>query len=136
MPTIRVCERFKAPPEQVWERYVNYPSWSEWGGFNTIRIEQQGKRDPFGAGCVRVVPVFPFRIREEILEFDAPLIGGGPTKNHVGTVTLAREGDQTELIWEVRCDARVPGMGPVIAVSTRRIFARALAGLKRELERI
>lgn len=131
---------FAAPVERVWNRYTDHASWTAWSTLGTATVVRQGTPPPNGVGAVRRIGSAGIAVEEEVVEFEPPrrmtyrlVKGGFPIRDHLGEVLFAPDGSGTRLVWRVRCDSAIPGTGVLLAPFLRFIFARALAGLARDL---
>ena len=141
MQYVEVTRRFGAPPRRVWEVYTDHARWSEWAGLGSSSLEAEGRPERDGVGAVRCLGNGPLRVREEVVEFDAPkrmayrvVRGGFPIANHFGEVAFEPDGDGTRVVWRCRFDSRIPGLGAPMRALVTRMFRTALEGLARRLE--
>ncbi len=138
MQHIEITRRFAGTPQAVWDEYTNHVGWADWGGMGSARLEREGDPVPNGVGCVRVLGPAPFAAYEEILSFEPPkrmtytlLKGGIPIRNHFGEVCFEPDGDGTRILWTCRFESKIPGLGRLLEMATRRVFSRVLDGLAR-----
>jgi hypothetical protein len=141
MQKVEVQQMIAAPVRQVWERYTDHVSWSEWAGMGRVRLDREGVPPPNGVGCVRAIGPAVATAFEEILSFEIPqrmtyrvIRGGIPIKDHLGEVLFEAQGDATLITWRCRFNSRVPGLGPFLRVLVSSLFRRALASLARDQE--
>lgn len=136
MQHVEVIKTIDAPVEQVWNRYTDHVSWTQWAGFGKVRLEKQGVPPPNGVGCVRVFT--SAGLHEEVLSFDAPrrmtyriVKGTVPIKDHLGDVSFEAQGNGTRIVWRCQFESRIPGLGGLFRMFITRTFRNALDGLEK-----
>jgi uncharacterized protein YndB with AHSA1/START domain len=127
-----------APVDQVWAQYSDYRSWSDWAGLGPVRVDRPGSPEPGGVGCVRVVGPPGFAAYEEVTSFEPGrmtyrVLKGGPTRDHLGEVTVQPHLDGALLRWRIDFRPRVPATGLAVEHVMALVFWRALTGLRRHL---
>ena len=134
MQHVEVRHRYAAPPQAVWDIYVDHARWSEWSGFPASKLVTQGSPDPNGTGAVRAFP----GVQEEVIDFEPPkrmtysVVGGFfPITNHLGEVTFEADGEGTLLVWRCRFEPKIPRTGGLLQRFITSSFRRALDGLGR-----
>jgi uncharacterized protein YndB with AHSA1/START domain len=134
---IVVTRDFDAPLERVWARYTDHRGWSRWAGIGRVTLAREGRPEPDGVGCVRVIGPGPFAVHEEVLEFEPPhrmvyalTEGLVPIRNHRGEVTFAPlPAGGTRVVWRCRFDSAVPLLGGLLEAGVKRMFTQVLARL-------
>ncbi len=136
MQHVEVMKVIEAPVEQVWNRYTDHVSWSQWAGFGRVRLAKEGVPPPNGVGCVRVFTAAG--LHEEVISFDPPrrmtyriVKGIMPIKDHLGEVGFEPQGNATRIVWRCQFESRIPGLGGVVRWFITRTFRQALDGLAR-----
>jgi uncharacterized protein YndB with AHSA1/START domain len=136
MQHVRVEHVIRAPVEQVWDRYTDHRSWTDWAGLGTVTIDREGVPPPNGVGCVRAISNLGVRVLEEVLSFERPhrmtyrvVRGGLPIKDHLGEVVLTPHQQGTLVTWQCRFNSKIPGLGGVFRIFIARLFRNALRGL-------
>jgi uncharacterized protein YndB with AHSA1/START domain len=143
---IHIEETIRAPRERVWRELIDHAGMVHWAGVRSSSLRREGVPAPNGVGAERVLGILPgLSVVEQVRRFEPPallgyaIIEGMPgLASHVGTVTLAEQGDATRVDWDI--DLRFRPLHPmwILAPVTRRALrdgvARAIANLKRRLE--
>lgn len=124
MHQIDVRARARASPERVWSVLADTGSWADWAPFDEIVVEEGHE-----IGEVRRVRSGPITTRECVVGFEPPcryvyeIVSGLPVRNYVAEVLLSRcAGNGTEVLWQARFQARVPGTGWAL----KRLLERAI----------
>ena len=132
---------FDHPIERVFRRYTDHEGWSDWAGFNKVRLTREGSPDRDGVGAVRAFALAP-GLREEVTLFEPPnrmeyrvVRAPLPMSDHLGEVTFEPQGEGTRLVWRVSFRTATPAIGWVMTRSLRLVFERMLTGLARDLAR-
>ena len=135
MQHVEVRHRYAAPPQAVWDVYVDHANWSEWSGFPGSKLVQPGSPDRNGTGAVRS---FAGGVREEVIDFEPPkrmtytVVGGPfPITGHLGEVSFELDGEGTLVVWRCRFEPRIPLTGGLLQRFITGSFRRALDGLGR-----
>ncbi|MDD5712153.1 MAG: SRPBCC family protein [Smithellaceae bacterium] len=142
MQKVEVTRKINAPPQAVWDIYVDNAGWHRWAGVRRSTLEVQGFPDSNGPGAVRCVGSFGFNSYEQVIEMRPPVymayqvVGGMfPIKNHRGEVLMEPEGSGTKITWRCRFEPMMPGTGWLLAAVVRITFATMLTGLGKYLAR-
>jgi hypothetical protein len=137
MRHVAVNRMIPAPPDAVFARYADIPSWTRWASLGRASVGRPGDAD--GVGALRVITNGPVRVVEEVTAVDAPrrldyrLVRGFPIRDHAGWVTFTPADGGTTVLWECHFRSRIPGAGPLFNSLFAAIFARALEGLEADL---
>ncbi|MDJ0848722.1 MAG: SRPBCC family protein [Myxococcota bacterium] len=138
MQEVEVVRRFAAPPQAVWDVYVDHARWQEWAGVGRSVLQIEGQPERNGAGAVRVLGPWPGRATEEVVEFEPPkrmtyrvVKGGLPMRDHLGEVRFEPDGGGTRVVWRCRFESRIPGAGGLMRRAVTKVFRDALEGLAR-----
>lgn len=136
---IRFERSFAAPPSVVWP-YLTNPDdmnlWSE-AKVRALGPGANGRHDGVGATRTVTVPAFGFTstLDEEVVEsvpherFSYRVVRGGALRDHRGEQRLAPADGGTALVWEVRFEAALPGLAPVLGAILEPRLARSLDAL-------
>jgi uncharacterized protein YndB with AHSA1/START domain len=142
MQKVEVTKVFRAPGQQVWDRYTDHCAWTEWAGLGRVSLDREGDPAPNGVGCVRVFSNAGFRVYEEVLSFDPPVRmtyrlvkGAVPLRDHLGEVTFEAQGDDTLVTWRCQFNSGIPGCGGLLRRMITRMFASVLDRLDAQLAR-
>jgi carbon monoxide dehydrogenase subunit G len=116
MPRIDVRAQAHASPQQVWTVLADTASWPDWAPFDEVAVEQ-GR----GVGEVRRLRSGRITTRERIVRFEPPrryvyeIVSGLPIRDYLAEVQLSPLAeDGTEVHWQARFRAKVPGTGWVL----------------------
>jgi len=110
---------------------------SRWAPGSTA-LEQVGNPPPNGVGAIRVVALWPMRVRELVTTVEAPvqlsykLLTGVPVRDYVGKTVLTEVGSDTDIVWTVSFTSRITGMRFAIG----RIVRALATGLARQAEQV
>ena len=130
-----------APPEIVFDLLVDHRGYSKLTPLRKSVLEREGDPAPNGVGAIRVLSAVGPPLREEVLAYEAPsrfsyrLISGLPVRDHVGTVTLAPNGDGTKLTYAVRTMPTLPVGGFAVVAGVKLGINQLLDGIVAEAER-
>jgi hypothetical protein len=117
--------------------HVRYANWTSARG---VAMERVGAPDPNGVGAIRVFDSGPVKVREEVLEFEAPtrmvyrLASGLPVRDYRSEMQLETDGDVTVLTWSSTFEPRIPLTGPLFTRIMRGAVDRFAAGIKADAE--
>lgn len=130
-----------APPETVFEVFVDHRGYSAITPLRRSELEREGDPAPNGVGAIRVLRSVGPPLREEVLTYEEPhrfsykLLSGAPLKDHVGTVELTAQGSGTRVVYAVRTMPTVPVVGPVVVAVAKQGVKQLLNGIAKEAER-
>lgn len=134
--------RIEAPREVVWDVLSDVTSWKEWGSYDVSELEREGDPAPGGIGAIRVTGRRPIKVREEVEIWDPParfgytLLSGLPVRDYHAVVTLSESGGgATNLHWQSRFDAALPGTNGISRFLAGRILADVAKQVGGEAER-
>lgn len=125
-----------ADPEVVWEILSDHTRMADWAPLRSSSLERQGDPAPDGVGAIRVLRAVGPALREEITEFEPPrrlaytILSGAPLRDYRAEVDLSpTAGGGTDIVWQVSCQPRLPGVGLAVRASiatlTKRLVAEA-----------
>jgi uncharacterized protein YndB with AHSA1/START domain len=130
-----------APPETVFDVFVDHRGYAEMTRLRKSELEREGDPAPNGVGAIRVLRSVGPPLREEVLTYERPgrfsytLLSGLPVRDHVGTVELtAREGG-TKVTYAVRLMPTVPLVGAAVVAAVRLGVKQLIDGVSAEAER-
>ena len=129
-----------APPEIVFDVLTDHRAYPGYTPLRKVKLEREGSPDANGVGAIRALHAVGPPIREEVLEFEEPrrlvyrMLSGAPVNNHVGTVTLAPEGDGTRVTWRIETTPTVPIGGFAVVGIVRLAVSQLLGGIAKEAE--
>jgi uncharacterized protein YndB with AHSA1/START domain len=129
---IRVRATLRAPIAHVYERLADHEDMRNWPGVSDCKLIREGTPRN-GVGAVRVVLHGRLHgVTEEVYLYEPPHRLGyrvikGPPIQHQALVTLAEQGDQVELTWEIELSSRVPLLAQFMGAVLRRGLSHVLA---------
>lgn len=142
MQQVEVSKIIHAPLQNVWDRYTDHVSWTQWAGLGKVRLAREGVPPPNGVGCVRVISSGGIEVHEEVLTFEAPrrmtyrvVKGGIPIRDHLGDVQFEALNDATRIVWRCQFNSKIPGLGGAFRWLVTRLFRNALNGLAKAMEK-
>jgi hypothetical protein len=113
---IDVRAQAHASPRQVWSVLADTASWADWAPFDEVAVEQGHE-----VGEIRRLRSGRITTRERIVGFEPPhryvyeIVSGLPIRDYVAEILLSPlAGDGTEVHWQARFRAKVPGTGWVL----------------------
>ena len=130
-----------APVEVVWSVMTDHVRWARWGTSRRVTIERTGVPSPNGLGAIRCFHNGPMKVREEVIEWDAPM----HLAYRLNTTTLTRSyrsdmvladaaGGGTTLDWSSTFVPRLSGSSRMVRFVFERAVAGFAAGIAREAE--
>ena len=131
MRTIDASATSSAPPAVVWGLLSDVSSWSIWGSWSRVEMEDGAAHGP---GAVRVVVKAPLRLRERVTEWVPEermayeLLEGMRVRGYRAVVTLEPTADDGTLI---RWQATYEHAGPLSALILRFAIPDACRRLAR-----
>jgi uncharacterized protein YndB with AHSA1/START domain len=130
-----------APPETVFDVLTDHRSYPQMTPLRKAELEREGQPDPNGVGAIRVLSLAGPPMREEVIEFERPsrfaykLLSGLPVRDHVGTVSLERDGKGTLMIYTVDTTPTTPVVGGAVVRVLRFSVGRLVAGVVKTAEK-
>jgi len=133
--------RINAPLEEVWAALNDHPAYSQWTGFDTVRVSRAGAPDAAGVGLERQMSAMLGAVVEQVVGIE-PLrqiryrvIDGAPFKYHRGEINLSAAGEQTEVHWQIGFRGKLPLVGALLRWRMQGMFQNILDnGLKPYVE--
>jgi uncharacterized protein YndB with AHSA1/START domain len=132
---IDVSARSAAPPERVFALLADARSWSRWAPFDESTVEE-GE----GVGELRRFQRGRRTTRERVTALEPPhrlayeLVSGVPVRDYRAEVTLTPTNGGTEIRWQSRFNAKIPGTGGLARRGLQRFIQQTAEGLAREAE--
>ncbi|MGL6222927.1 MAG: SRPBCC family protein, partial [Steroidobacteraceae bacterium] len=132
--------RIAAPTERVFDIVADHCGMPRWFPLDTVTLEREGHPAPNGVGAVRAMHGPQSRMREQVIDWDAPhsfdyrLLEGAPIACHHGRVDLRPVAGGTELTWSIRYRAKIPGTSGLVRRAMDRMLSDALPRLKQLAE--
>jgi uncharacterized protein YndB with AHSA1/START domain len=136
MQEIVVTARSSASPEAIFALLADAPSWSRWAPFDDVVVEE-GE----GVGELRRFQRGRRTTRERVTALEPPhrleydLVSGIPIDHYHAVVTVTPDGGVTEIRWQSRFDAKIPGTGWMARRALQRFIKQTAEGLAREAEK-
>ena len=141
MASFRFVRQVAAPPETVFDLFVDHRRYAEMTPLRGSELEREGDPAPNGVGAIRVLRSVGPPLREEVLTYEAPsrfsykLLSGAPLRDHVGTVELTPQGNGTKVTYAVRTMPTVPLVGRVVVAVAKQGVKQLLDGISAAAER-
>jgi uncharacterized protein YndB with AHSA1/START domain len=141
LASFRFVRRVKAPPETIFEVATDHRAYADFTPLRRSELEREGEPAPNGVGAIRVFGGLGPPLREEVLtyepgtRFSYHLLSGAPLRNHVGTIELIRDGEETEVVYAVRTEPTLPLVGAAVLAVSRQAVKQLLEGIVAESER-
>ena len=143
LTTIEIQHRADAGPEAIWALLADVDTWSDWGEWDSTRLQKPAPDGGGGVGAVRELHLKRTRSIERVTDFEPPhrmtyaLIGGNlPVRDYRGEVLLEpAPGGGTTITWRSTFRAKLPGTAGIVAnrlrpflLDTARRVGEAAAG--------
>ncbi len=141
MASFRFEREVAAPPETVFDVFVDHRGYSAITPLRRSELEREGVPAPNGVGAIRVLGSVGPPLREEVLTYEEPrrfsykLLSGAPLEDHVGTVELTPQGSGTKVTYAVRTMPTVPVVGRIVVAVAKQGVKQLLNGIATESER-
>ncbi len=130
-----------APPEVVFDVFVDHRRYAEITPLRRSELEREGDPAPNGVGAIRALSLLGPPIREEVLAYERPtrfsytVLSGLPVRKHLGTVELTPQGGGTRIVYTVRTIPTVPLAGALVVAVIRQAVKQLVDGAVAEAER-
>jgi hypothetical protein len=137
MKNFTVTRKIASPAEKVWAVAGNFQR-SPGHGVEVV-VEAAGN-GPGGAGTERTVAIGSVRVRERLLSvgpgttFCYTILSGAPMKDHKATVTFTPSGASTEVRWDVVFAPKIPGIGWIVEMVTKKAVNQYIDAIERSVE--
>ncbi len=134
--------RIAAPLDRVWQVLNDHESYSEWSGFDNVRVSRAGAPQANGVGLERVMSGGIGVVTEQIVAIEPQqsiryrVTEGAPFNYHRGEISLRAQGGETEVHWQIGFRGKLPLAGTLIRSRMQKMLSRMLErGLKPYVER-
>lgn len=125
-----------ATPEEVWALLSDRSTWPSWSPLGSHSAERPGSDGtPDGIGGIAVFVTGRHRVREEIVEREAPrrlsykLLSGLALRDYTAVAELTPVEAGTRIRWSATFRPAVPGTGWIYARTLTRVFRGMVTGL-------
>ncbi len=124
MPAFVISRKVALPADKIWSVCKDFGKAP--GPGVTVEVEEHGSPYAYNLGCVRVVTIGNVKVRERLIAIDPPrgfsytILSGAPMKNHVGKAEIIPIGMKTEIRWNVEFQPKVPGIGWIVSMVTKK----------------
>jgi uncharacterized protein YndB with AHSA1/START domain len=141
MASFTFVRQIAAPPQTVFDVLTEHESYAAITLLRKSRLEREGEPAPNGVGAIRVLSSVGPPLREEVIAYESPsrfsykLLSGLPVRNHVGTVELSAEGDNTKMVYAVRTQPTLPLVGGAVVGAVKQGVKALIRGVAKESER-
>ena len=134
MQDIDVHATTAAGADAVWRLLADSSTWSSWAPLDGVEIVEPGPPD--APGEVRVMLSGKYRIRERIVEKDAPrrltytVEDGIPVRDYRAEIDVdGSTPGETRIRWHTRFDAKIPGTGFIMRRQLGKLTQQFADGL-------
>jgi polyketide cyclase/dehydrase/lipid transport protein len=112
-----------APVDKVWAvggDFMKAP-----GPGVEVKVEKRGN-DTDNVGAERTITIGSVKVRERLetvgpgKSFSYKILSGAPMKDHLATATFTAKGSATEIRWVVALTPKIPGIGWIVALVTKK----------------
>jgi hypothetical protein len=137
MKAFTITKMIASPTEKVWAVAGNFQK-SPGPGVE-VKMESAG-RGPDGVGTERTVTIGSVKVRERLLslgpgtKFSYSILSGAPMKDHTATATFTPSGTSTEVRWDVTFAPKVPGIGWIVALVTKKAVNQYIDAIEQSVK--
>lgn len=130
-----------APPQTVFDVFTEHARYAEITPARKSTLEREGEPAPNGVGAIRVISSVGPPLREEVVAYEPParfsykVISGAPVRDHLGTIELSPDGDDTKMVYAVKMTPTVPVVGGVVVAVVKQGIKALIRGVTTESER-
>ena len=134
MKQFTIHRTIAAPAEKAWPFASDFLRSPGPGVEITVEVAGSG---PDGVGTERTITIGSVKVRERLesvgpgMQFTYKILSGAPMKQHQATATFTPNGTSTEARWDVELLPKVPGMGWILAMVTRKAVNQYLDAVER-----
>ena len=123
MANFILTRTISAPVDKVWALagdFLKAP-----GPGVEVTVEKRGN-GPDNVGAERTITIGSVKVRERLESvgpgrtFSYKILSGAPMKDHLATATFTAKGSSTEIRWEVSFTPKIPGIGWIVALVTKK----------------
>jgi hypothetical protein len=118
-----LIKMISAPVDKVWAiggDFMKAP-----GPGVEVKIEKRGNGSD-NVGAERTITIGSVKVLERLetvgpgRTFSYKILSGAPMKDHLATATFTAKGSSTEIRWEVAFTPKIPGIGWIVALVTKK----------------
>jgi uncharacterized protein YndB with AHSA1/START domain len=143
MSNFTIERTIDAPPHEVFAVLTDHRGYSKITPVRKSVLEQEGSPVPDGVGAIRSLSLIGPPMREEVLEYEVgkrfvyTLLSGLPVKDHVGTVTLAKDKESggTKMTYTVETTPTAGPLNFAVMAGIKRGVNQLANGVSKEAER-
>lgn len=145
MERFAVRREIAAPPEIAFETITDHRRYPEFTPLRRVELERHGAEAPNGVGAIRALHLFGPPVREEVIDYEAPvrfsyrILSGAPVRSLIGTVLVAATPAGSLMTYEMLIEPRIRFSGPPLArtmeIAIRRLTAMVAAEAERRVTR-
>ena len=141
MPSFTIEKTTSAPPQACFDVITDHRAYPDFSSVRKVELEREGEPPPNGLGAVRVMTAVGPKIREEVVAYEPPskfaytVLSGLPVRDHVGTVTIAPEGEGSRVTYAMETTPTIRLISPVIVAIIKQAVSSLLKGAIKEAER-
>jgi hypothetical protein len=135
-----VTRRVHASPEVVFDTASDLDRYPEFMPVRRAELERAGGSEPMGPGAVRALYFLGPPLRERVITFERPrsivyeVVSGLPVRDHVGTITIERDGAGSVIRWRVVTTPTIPLGGPILVAGVKLLVGRVARAIQKEAE--
>ncbi len=135
MKSLLVERIIHVPLEKVWAA----ADFTKTQGPYPVTVEKEGDPNLYGLGCQRMIIFDKREVHERLESIDPPnsytykILSGSPVKFYLGKAEFIAAGDHTRIRWSGEFVPKIPGIGWIIANSTRKYINTIINEMEKSL---
>ncbi len=141
---VSVTVESTADQDVIFDLLADGSTWPDWSPIGSFRLAAEAPAGGEGVGAVRIFRSGPFTQYEEVVRVDAPNVFGYTlvksktlhVREYEVEVSLASEGDGTEITWAGSFVPLFPGTGGLWEGIIEKFYTQFAEGLARHAEQL
>jgi len=124
MTAFVVTRKVDVPVDKVWSLCGDFTKSP--GPGVLVEVEGRGNANSNNVGAIRTITIGSVKVRERLVSVDPSrsfsytILSGAPMKDHLGKAEFIPQGASTEIRWNVEFKPKVPGIGWIVGMVTRK----------------